>query len=189
MDTNKLTQSKCWTCSQETAWGAVQGQMGQMTQTSCYKISKSWGWSHSVVTLVNTVLHIWKLLKEVLKMFFKWKKCNYGDRCYPDLLGSLGNIQKHWIIMYLETNLMLYINYILEKEQAALEILAEKLREGETLRRQTHTNKKMERLKLLSRAISNSARPEGENQCGSKSNKKSTDKWKSKKKRVWGRNC
>lgn len=45
--------------------------------------------------------------------------------------------------MYLETNLYAMYQLHFRKEQAALEILAEKLLEGETLRRQTHTNKKM----------------------------------------------
>lgn len=72
----------------------------------------------------------------------------------------------------------------LRKEKAALEILAEKLQEGETLGRQTHTNKKMARLKLLSTAIFNSAKLEGENQCGSKCNKSqpTSEKVKRKKK-------
>ena len=61
-------------------WGEV-GESGQKVQTSSYKKNKFWDVMYSmVITVNNTVLYIWKLLREqIIKVLIKRKKiCNYA---------------------------------------------------------------------------------------------------------------
>ena len=74
---------------------------GQKLQTYSYKISHM-DVMYSRVTITDTVLYSWKLLrKEILVLITRKKILQLsGDRCWPDILGNiLQNIYKYLIIM------------------------------------------------------------------------------------------
>ena len=54
------------------------GEGSQKVQTSSYKVNKSWDVIYSMVTIVNnTVLYIWRLLRDyILKVLITRKKNN-----------------------------------------------------------------------------------------------------------------
>ena len=67
-------------------WGLVEmGKSSQKVQTSCYKISKAWGYNIQPLIIVNNVVLYMKVSKiEDLKSFIireKYPITMYGNRC------------------------------------------------------------------------------------------------------------
>lgn len=50
------------------SWGKW-GDIGEWVQTSCFKKNRFWGVIHSMGTVINTVLYIWKSLRVDLKSY------------------------------------------------------------------------------------------------------------------------
>lgn len=71
-------------CQGQEVKGWVKQVKSEKVYTSSYTLNKSWWYKYSMVTMANnTVLNIWKLLREqTLEVLITRKKvCNYGEEC------------------------------------------------------------------------------------------------------------